>query len=104
MLCGVGLVHGDNLSVDGSSVEANAHKGSRIPREQLAEAAQVNQIPVHAIACQLWGEALGFIFHAPVPNVGQTSKSAYRTRAESETGDFPGRSRRPRYSDSDLMR
>src|ERR1700692_1685988 len=38
-----GLVHGDNLSVDGSFVEANANKGSRIPREQLAEAAQVKQ-------------------------------------------------------------
>ncbi len=38
-----GLVQGDNLSVDGSFVEANASKGSRIPREQLAEAAQVNK-------------------------------------------------------------
>src|SRR5450631_988401 len=38
-----GLVQGDNLSVDGSFVEANASKGSRIPREQLAEAAQVNR-------------------------------------------------------------
>jgi hypothetical protein len=38
-----GLVQGDNLSVDGSFVEANASKGSRIPREQLAEAAKVNQ-------------------------------------------------------------
>ncbi len=37
-----GLVQGDNLSVDGSFVEANASKESRIPREQLAEAAQVN--------------------------------------------------------------
>jgi transposase len=39
----VGLVQGKHLSVDGSFVEANAAKGSRIPREQLAEAAQVNQ-------------------------------------------------------------
>jgi transposase len=38
----VGLVRGDNLSVDGSFVEANASKQSRIPRGQLAEAAQVN--------------------------------------------------------------
>jgi transposase len=38
----VGLVGGDNLSVDGSFVEANAAKESRIPREQLAEAAHVN--------------------------------------------------------------
>jgi transposase len=38
-----GLVQGDNLSVDGSFVEANASKESRIPREQLAEAARVNQ-------------------------------------------------------------
>ena len=39
----VGLVRGDNLSVDGSFVEANAAKQSRIPREQLAEAARVKQ-------------------------------------------------------------
>jgi hypothetical protein len=38
----VGLVQGEHLSVDGSFVEANASKQSRIPREQLAEAAQVN--------------------------------------------------------------
>src|SRR4030088_3535856 len=38
-----GLVRGDDLAVDGSFVEANASKESRIPREQLAEAAQVNQ-------------------------------------------------------------
>src|SRR5690348_12398046 len=34
----VGLVQGKHLSVDGSFVEANAAKESRIPREQLAEA------------------------------------------------------------------
>jgi hypothetical protein len=39
----VGLVRGKELSVDGSFVEANAAKESRIPREQLAEATQVNQ-------------------------------------------------------------
>ena len=39
----VGLVQGKQLSVDGSFVEANASKESRIPREQLAEVAQVNQ-------------------------------------------------------------
>jgi transposase len=38
----VGLVQGKHLSVDGSFVEANAAKGSRIPREQLVEAAQVH--------------------------------------------------------------
>lgn len=38
----VGLVEGKQLSVDGTFVEANAAKQSRIPREQLAEAAQVN--------------------------------------------------------------
>src|SRR5437867_12715324 len=38
----VGLVEGTQLSVDGSFVEANAAKESRIPREQLVEAAQVN--------------------------------------------------------------
>ena len=39
----VGLVGGDKLSVDGTFVEANASKESRIPREQLTEAAQVNR-------------------------------------------------------------
>jgi transposase len=39
----VGLVEGKHLSVDGSFVEANAAKESRIPRQQLAEAAQVHQ-------------------------------------------------------------
>jgi transposase len=38
-----GLVQGDNLSVDGSFVEANASKETRIPRAQLVEAAQVKQ-------------------------------------------------------------
>jgi IS5 family transposase len=38
----VGLVQGKHRSVDGSFVEANAAKESRIPREQLAEAAQVH--------------------------------------------------------------
>ena len=38
----VGLVQGRHLSVDGSFVEANAAKESRIPREQLAEVAEVN--------------------------------------------------------------
>jgi hypothetical protein len=39
----VGLVQGKHLSVDGSFVEVNAAKQSRIPREQVVEAAQVNQ-------------------------------------------------------------
>src|SRR6516162_9395312 len=39
----VGLVEGKHLSVDGSFVEANAAKESRVPREQLAEAAQVHE-------------------------------------------------------------
>ena len=39
----VRLVQGTHLSVDGSFIEANAAKESRIPREQLAEAAQVKQ-------------------------------------------------------------
>jgi hypothetical protein len=38
----VGWVRGTHLSVDGSFVEANAAKESRIPREQLVEAAQVH--------------------------------------------------------------
>src|SRR5262249_46547676 len=37
-----GLVEGAQMSVDGSFVMANASHHSRIPREQLGEAAQVN--------------------------------------------------------------
>ena len=36
-----GLVSGEHMSVDGTFVQANANNDSRIPREQLAEAAQV---------------------------------------------------------------
>lgn len=39
----VGLVQGTHLSVDGSFVEANAAKESRIPREHLIEVAEVHQ-------------------------------------------------------------
>jgi transposase len=38
----VGLVQGEQMSVDGSFILANADHHSRIPREQLAEAAKVN--------------------------------------------------------------
>jgi hypothetical protein len=38
-----GLVRRDELSVDSTFVEANAAKESRIPREKLAEAAQVHR-------------------------------------------------------------
>jgi transposase len=37
-----GLVQGEQMSVDGSFIVANANHHSRIPREQLAEAAKVN--------------------------------------------------------------
>ncbi len=39
----VGLVKGEHLSVDGSFIQADANHDSRSPREQLAEAAQVNR-------------------------------------------------------------
>jgi transposase len=38
-----GLVQGDHLSVDGSFIQADASNGSRIPREQLGEVAQVKR-------------------------------------------------------------
>jgi transposase len=44
----VGLVQGKDLSVDGSFVEANAAKESRIPREQLGEAAPSHGASVSA--------------------------------------------------------
>src|SRR5215471_16620676 len=39
----VGLVQGQHLSVDGSFIQANADHHSRVPREQLADIAQVNR-------------------------------------------------------------
>jgi transposase len=38
-----GLVKGEHMSVDGSFIQANADHHSRIPREQLAQAAEVNR-------------------------------------------------------------
>src|SRR3954469_2589041 len=38
-----GLVQGKHMSVDGSFIQANADHHTRIPREQLPEAAQVNR-------------------------------------------------------------
>jgi len=38
-----GLVKGEHMSVDGSFIQANADHHSRVPREQLAEVAKVNQ-------------------------------------------------------------
>src|SRR5947209_940225 len=38
-----GLVEGQNLAVDGTMVGANARRQSRVPREQLKEAAQVSR-------------------------------------------------------------
>ena len=38
-----GLVEGRNLAVDGTLVQANASEQSRVPREQLVEAAQVSR-------------------------------------------------------------
>ncbi len=38
-----GLVKGEHMSVDGSFIQANADHHSRIPREQLAEVAEVNR-------------------------------------------------------------
>jgi len=38
-----GLVNGEHMSVDGSFIPANANNHSRIPREQLVEAAQVKR-------------------------------------------------------------
>jgi len=35
-----GLVQGEQMSVDGSFIQASADHHSRIPREQLAEAAK----------------------------------------------------------------
>jgi transposase len=38
-----GLVKGEQMSVDGSFIQANADHHSRVPREQLAEVAEVNR-------------------------------------------------------------
>jgi transposase len=39
----VGLVKGEHMSVDGSFIQANADHHNRVPREQLAEAAEVHR-------------------------------------------------------------
>ena len=41
-----GLVEGETLAVDGTTVTADASQHSRIRREELKEAAQVNQVNV----------------------------------------------------------
>ena len=50
----VGLVEGKQLSVDGTFVEANAAKESRVPRGQLSEAAQVNHSLRQYIGTSAW--------------------------------------------------
>jgi transposase len=76
----VGLVQGKHLSVDGSFVEANACKESRIPREQLAEAAQVN----HTVRQYLVELAEQNPVEEPVPQQEQVSTtdpdSTYATK------------------------
>jgi hypothetical protein len=57
----VGLVQGKHLSVDGSFVEANAAKESRIPREQLAEAAQVNRERCGSGSSRGWFRQVSFL-------------------------------------------
>jgi hypothetical protein len=37
------LVQGDHLPFEGSFIQADANNGSRVPREQLSEAAHVNR-------------------------------------------------------------
>jgi hypothetical protein len=70
----VGLVQGKHLSVDGSFVEANAAKESRIPREQLAEAAQVNRERCGRGSSRGWFRQVSFLstflrvtFSTPTP-------------------------------------
>jgi hypothetical protein len=76
----VGLVQGKHLSVDGSFVEANACKESRIPREQLVEAAQVN----HTVRQYLVELAEQNPVEEPVPQQEQVSTtdpdSTYATK------------------------
>ena len=53
-----GLVEGEHLSVDGSFVQANASRSSRIPREQLPEVAHVKRT-VREYLCDLEQENPG---------------------------------------------
>ena len=76
----VGLVQGKHLSVDGSFVEANASKESRIPREQLAEAAQVNQT-LHQNFVRLPGVVAPVHHHEPL----LIDPSAYGTASHPAT-------------------
>jgi transposase len=75
-----GLVKGEHMSVDGSFVQANADHHSRVPREQLAEVAQVNRT-VREYLAELEQENP---VEAPVPQQEQVSTtdpdSTYATK------------------------
>src|SRR5499425_2853794 len=75
-----GLVKGEHMSVDGSFIQANADHHSRVPREQLAEVAEVNRT-VREYLAELQQENL---VEEPVPQQEQVSTtdpdSTYATK------------------------
>ena len=80
----VGLVQGKHLSVDGSLVEANAAKESRIPREQLAEAPKF--ITPCGSICGKWKSRIRWRsrcmnrtrFRPPIPILPMPPRAAHR--------------------------
>ena len=84
-----GLVKGEHMSVDGSFIQANADHHSRVPREQLAEAAKVN----HGARVSS-GIGAGERSTAPVPQQEKVSTtdpdSTYATKGDraAELGYF----------------
>ena len=81
-----GLVEGEHLSVDGSFIAANASRSSRIPREQLTEAAQVKRT-VREYLAELEQENP---IEEPAPQQDQVSTtdpdSTYSTKGSSSGG------------------
>ena len=62
-----GLVEGENLAVDGTLVEANASRQSKVPRQRLGEAAQVSRtVPEYLAELEVAN---------PVPETGMVSKT-----------------------------
>ena len=80
----VGLVQGTHLSVDGSFIEANAAKESRIPREQLVEAPKFIT-PCDSI-CGKWKNRIRWRsprmnrsrFRPPIPILRTPPRAAHR--------------------------
>ncbi len=72
-----GLVEGEHLSVDGSFIQANASRSSRIPREQLPEAAHVKRTVREAMIYKR-GRVYWYKFHFLGAAIRESTKQGNR--------------------------